>query len=31
MNYRTSRGQHPRATTAFARASDAQMTLLWSY
>ena len=29
--YRTSRGQHPRATTAFARSSDAQMTLFWSY
>lgn len=29
--YRTSRGQHPRATTAFARTSDAQMSLFWSY
>jgi fermentation-respiration switch protein FrsA (DUF1100 family) len=29
--YRTRRGQHPRATTAFARSSDAQMMLFWSY
>ena len=29
--YRTPRGQHPRATTAFSRTSDAQMTLFWSY
>ena len=29
--YRTPRGQHPRATTAFSRTSDAQMMLFWSY
>lgn len=29
--YRTPRGQHPRATTAFSRTSDAPMTLFWSY
>lgn len=29
--YRTPRGQHPRATTAFWRTSDAQMSLFWSY
>jgi fermentation-respiration switch protein FrsA (DUF1100 family) len=29
--YRTPRGQHPRATTAFSRTSDAQMTLFWSF
>lgn len=29
--YRTPRGQHPRATTAFSRTSDAQMSLFWSY
>jgi fermentation-respiration switch protein FrsA (DUF1100 family) len=29
--YRTARGQHPRATTAFSRSSDAQMMLFWSY
>jgi fermentation-respiration switch protein FrsA (DUF1100 family) len=29
--YRTPRGQHPRATTAFLRTSDAQMTLFWSF
>lgn len=28
---RTPRGQHPRATTAFSRTRDAQMTLFWSY
>jgi uncharacterized protein len=29
--YRTPRGQHPRATTAFSRTSDAQMSLFWSF
>lgn len=29
--YRTPRGQHPRATTAFSRTSTAPMTLFWSY
>jgi uncharacterized protein len=29
--YRTPRGQHPRATTAFSRTSDAHMSLFWSY
>ena len=29
--YRTPRGQHPRATTAFSRTSGAQMMLFWSY
>ena len=29
--YRTPRGQHPRATTAFSRTSDAHMMLFWSY
>ena len=29
--YRTPRGQHPRATTAFSRTSDAPMMLFWSY
>jgi fermentation-respiration switch protein FrsA (DUF1100 family) len=29
--YRTPRGHHPRATTAFSRTSDAQMMLFWSY
>jgi hypothetical protein len=29
--YRTPRGQHPRATTAFARTSGAQMALFWSF
>lgn len=29
--YRTSRGQHPRSTTAFWRTSDAQMMLFWSF
>ena len=29
--YRTPRGQHARATTAFSRTSDAQMMLFWSY
>ena len=29
--YRTPRGQHSRATTAFSRTSDAQMMLFWSY
>ena len=29
--YRTPRGQHPRATTAFSRTSGAPMMLFWSY
>jgi uncharacterized protein len=29
--YRTPRGQHPRATTAFFRTSDANMSLFWSF
>ena len=29
--YRTPRGQHPRATTAFSRTSGAQMSLFWSF
>src|SRR3954469_11208366 len=29
--YRTPRGQHPRATTAFSRTSDAPMSLFWSF
>ena len=29
--YRTPRGQHPRATTAFSRTSAAPMTLFWSF
>lgn len=29
--YRTPRGHHPRATTAFARTSDAPMILFWSF
>jgi fermentation-respiration switch protein FrsA (DUF1100 family) len=29
--YRTPRGQHPRATTAFSRTSAAPMMLFWSY